>query len=138
MVNLFCVIHPTVPWTVVNLRKSGHTSRTTNPETKPARRTKAAVSTPLSHGGLEALVAPDHARQEGRAKSKSKFSMSATRAEPPIEALIGQLSQPEDPRLILSLFLFFQQSGYRRSDFVHVLWVAEEFISDGAPGCLFD
>jgi hypothetical protein len=37
------------------------------------------MSTPPSHGGLEALVAPDRARQEGRAKTELQLLNSRNR-----------------------------------------------------------
>jgi hypothetical protein len=91
------------------------------------------VSTPPSHGALEALVAPDRARQEGRAKTELQLSIPETREEPLNEPSIRQQCQQEDRRLIPSLFVFFKQSGYRRRNLVDGFWLAQESVNAGAP-----
>jgi hypothetical protein len=96
------------------------------------------VSTPPSHGGLEALVAPDHARKEGRAKTELQLSMPETREEPLNEPSIRLQCQQEARRLFTSLFLFFKQSGYRRRNFVNAFWLSQEVINAGPPRFFFD
>jgi hypothetical protein len=69
-----------------------------------------------SHGDLKALVAPD--RVGRRPCAKTEF-------------------QNAGRRLILSRFPFFKQSGYRRSNSVNGIWLAQESADSRAPSFLF-
>jgi hypothetical protein len=83
------------------------------PSSQRVRRTKAAVSYPTIHGGLEALVAPDSRSQESRANKELQCSTREPSEELPNEPTTGQRCRQEAHRLIPSLFVFLKQSGYR-------------------------